>query len=85
MKYILLAIIKIYQYTISIDHGILGRLLPFEYRSCIHTPTCSEYGYEAINRFGAIRGSVLTAKRIFRCAPWGTPGYDPVPEKYEKR
>lgn len=61
--------IKLYRLLLS---PILGR-------QCRYYPTCSHYGEEAICRFGVIKGSYLTAKRIFRCAPWGKSGYDPVP------
>lgn len=49
--------------------------------NCRFTPTCSAYGIQALKRFGAIRGSWLTIKRVLRCNPWGGKGYDPVPEK----
>jgi putative membrane protein insertion efficiency factor len=48
------------------------------HNSCRHIPTCSNYGIEAITEYGAIKGSWLTIKRILRCNPWGTYGYDPV-------
>lgn len=67
MKYILIKIIKIYQ-------AIPG---PW-HKSCRHIPTCSNYGIEAIETYGSIKGSYLTIKRILRCNPWGTYGYDPV-------
>ena len=47
---------------------------------CRYWPTCSAYGYEAIERHGAVRGSWLTAKRLLRCHPWGGHGVDPVPD-----
>ena len=47
--------------------------------SCRYTPTCSEYAIIAYQRYGFIKGSWLTIKRICRCAPWGSSGYDPVP------
>ena len=67
MKYVLIRIIKIYQKIPGPWHN-----------SCRHIPTCSNYGIEAINEYGAIKGSWLTIKRILRCNPWGTYGYDPV-------
>ena len=65
-------IIQFYQYGIS----------PFLMPSCRYTPSCSNYGVEAINRHGAILGGFLTIKRILSCNPWGGSGFDPVPEKY---
>ena len=47
---------------------------------CRYWPTCSAYGYEAITRHGAARGSWLTARRLLRCHPWGGHGVDPVPD-----
>jgi putative membrane protein insertion efficiency factor len=47
---------------------------------CRHLPTCSEYALEAIDLNGAWRGSWLTLARLCRCHPWGTHGYDPVPD-----
>lgn len=53
--------------------------------SCKFTPTCSQYGIEAIERFGAFKGSMLTIWRILRCNPFSKGGYDPVPPKKEKK
>ncbi len=47
--------------------------------NCRYQPTCSEYARLALQRYGAFRGSVLIARRIGRCHPWGGSGYDPVP------
>ena len=66
---ILIMLIKIYQYTLS----------PFIGRNCRYTPTCSNYGIEAIRKYGAIKGGWLTIKRVASCNPWGGSGYDPVP------
>ncbi len=52
---------------------------PFLPPSCRYTPTCSEYAIEALQRHGAIKGGWLAVKRIGRCHPWGSEGYDPVP------
>jgi putative membrane protein insertion efficiency factor len=47
---------------------------------CLYLPTCSEYAYTAISRFGAVRGSWLALRRFARCHPWGKGGLDPVPD-----
>jgi putative membrane protein insertion efficiency factor len=73
VRAILLGIIRLYQRTLS-------RALP---PSCRFYPSCSEYGYEAIDRYGAWRGGWLTIKRISRCHPFHPGGYDPVPELEE--
>lgn len=65
----LIFMIKVYQVTLS----------PFIGGACRYTPTCSNYGIEAIQKYGAIKGSWLTIKRIASCNPWGGSGYDPVP------
>lgn len=64
-------LIRLYQLTLS---GFVGQ-------ACRHQPTCSEYAYEAVARFGLIPGSYLAFWRVMRCTPWGTSGFDPVPEK----
>ena len=46
---------------------------------CIYIPTCSQYAIEAITKYGAVKGSYLTARRILRCHPFAKGGYDPVP------
>ncbi len=70
MKQVLISLINCYQ-------KIPGRW----HSSCRFVPTCSEYAKIAIDRFGSIKGSYLAIKRILRCNPWGSYGYDPVPLK----
>jgi putative membrane protein insertion efficiency factor len=53
-----------------------SRVLP---PSCRFTPSCSHYGYEAIRKYGAIKGGWLAIKRVARCHPLNSGGYDPVP------
>ena len=67
----LIGIIKTYQIAIS----------PFFVGACRHVPTCSQYTIDSIKQFGPIKGTYLSFKRIFRCQPYGTSGYDPVPGK----
>lgn len=69
MKTILLTLIRVYQSTFS-------RVLP---PSCRFVPTCSQYSYEAIERYGPWRGGWLALKRIARCHPLHPGGFDPVP------
>ncbi len=64
--------IKLYQWTLS---PLLGRNCRFE-------PSCSRYAEEAVGRFGLIRGSVLSVRRLARCHPLGSSGYDPVPSQW---
>ncbi len=52
--------------------------------SCRFYPTCSHYGIEAVQRFGALKGGWMTVKRISRCHPFHPGGFDPVPLKEEK-
>lgn len=67
--YVFIFLIKVYQYFIS---PMLGN-------ACRYTPSCSQYGVEAIKKHGAFKGGWLTLKRIARCHPWGGHGHDPVP------
>jgi len=69
LKNILILLIKGYKAFIS----------PLFPPSCRFNPTCSQYGLEAIARFGAFKGGYLTIKRILRCHPFHPGGYDPVP------
>jgi putative membrane protein insertion efficiency factor len=81
MKLVLLSLLRSYQTFLSLDRGWLGKLIPHQQRTCRFEPSCSEYAWQAIDRFGAVKGSFLAVKRIARCHPWGGHGYDPVPER----
>ncbi|MCL2047640.1 MAG: membrane protein insertion efficiency factor YidD [Defluviitaleaceae bacterium] len=69
MKKILLAVLRFYKRSIS----------PFLGQRCRFFPSCSEYMYEAVERYGAVRGFWLGVKRLVRCQPFCKGGYDPVP------
>ena len=77
IKSVVLGFIRVYQKTVSLDHGPLKILHPHGF--CRFHPTCSEYGYQAIAKFGTIRGLYLAMHRIFRCHPWSKGGDDPIP------
>lgn len=74
MKYLFIFLIRVYQKCIS----------PFTPPSCRFYPTCSEYAAEALERFGFFYGSWLTVKRLLKCQPFHSGGFDPVPEKKVK-
>lgn len=73
MKNLSIKLIKIYQSIPGAWHN-----------TCRHYPTCSNYAIEAISTHGWLKGWFLTIKRLLRCNPWGTYGYDPVPPKQKK-
>lgn len=79
MKKITLSLIKFYQKTFSPDHGVLKKTFPSGF--CRFSPTCSEYSYEAVDRFGLLKGVSLGFWRILRCNPFSHGGNDPVPKK----
>lgn len=64
-----IGLIRFYQYAIS----------PYLMPSCRYTPSCSEYGVQALKKYGPFKGGWLTLKRLLSCHPWGGSGYDPVP------
>lgn len=76
IKIILIKLINIYQKTLSFDHGPLRVFYPHGF--CRFTPTCSQYGKEAIEKHGPIKGIILGAWRVIRCNPWNKGGHDPV-------
>ncbi|MGO5073719.1 membrane protein insertion efficiency factor YidD [Clostridium sporogenes] len=68
MKNLLICIIKIYRKYIS----------PLKRPSCRFYPTCSQYSMEAIEKYGALKGTLISIKRIIRCHPFSKGGYDPL-------
>jgi putative membrane protein insertion efficiency factor len=70
MKHILLLALRAYRYLLS----------PWLGNQCRFAPTCSVYAQEAIERFGALRGTLLAVRRVARCHPWHAGGWDPVPQ-----
>jgi uncharacterized protein len=73
LKKFFIVIIHFYQTVIS----------PIKPPTCRFYPTCSHYGLEAVQRFGALKGGWLTLRRIVKCHPFHPGGIDPVPEKKE--
>lgn len=69
MKKLLIAAIKLYQKYIS----------PMKGTKCPYIPSCSQYGLEAIQKYGVFKGSLLAIWRILRCNPFSKGGFDPVP------
>lgn len=70
MKRIFIVMIRFYQKILS----------PLKVRThCVYTPTCSQYAIEALEKYGAFKGSLLAIWRILRCNPFSKGGYDPVP------
>lgn len=69
----LLGLIGVYRVAVS----------PWLGSNCRYNPSCSVYATEALRKHGAFRGSWLAARRISRCHPWGSAGYDPVPEPHD--
>ncbi|TMW72003.1 membrane protein insertion efficiency factor YidD [Alteribacter natronophilus] len=75
MRQVFIVLIRFYQKYIS-------RFTP---PSCRFYPTCSHYGIEAYRRFGVVKGTWLTVKRIVKCQPFHPGGYDPVPEVKDRK
>lgn len=82
MKRIILNLIRFYQKHLSFDNGFF-KLLFLTDKACRFSPSCSEYTYQAVERYGIMRGGALALKRIFRCHPFNVGGNDPVPKNYK--
>lgn len=68
MKKLLIALINFYKTAVS----------PYLPSSCRFYPTCSDYGKQAIEKYGSVKGSFLALKRVLRCGPWSKGGIDPL-------
>ncbi len=75
-KHIMIILIRLYQKTLSFDHGILSVFYPHGF--CRYKPTCSEYAIDAIEKHGIFKGGSMAAWRVLRCNPWSHGGCDPV-------
>lgn len=76
-----LLIIRVYQKLFSFDHSFWAR--PEKIRICVFYPSCSEYTYLSIEKFGVIKGSMLGAWRVLRCNPFSKGGIDNPPQEFE--
>lgn len=77
MKKIVLRLIRFYQKTSVFHIGLLSRLFMTD-DICRFTPRCSEYTYQAVEKYGSWKGLWLGLKRISRCHPWNKGGFDPL-------
>ncbi|MFH0779266.1 MAG: membrane protein insertion efficiency factor YidD [Parcubacteria group bacterium] len=75
-RYLAMKMLRFYQKTLSFDHGILKDMFPGGF--CRFHPTCSEYAYQAIEKYGLIRGGLMGTWRVLRCNPLSKGGEDPV-------
>lgn len=75
-RYFVMKMIRIYQKTLSFDHGIFKGMFPGGY--CRFRPTCSEYGYQAVEKYGVLKGGAMICWRVLRCNPFSKGGDDPV-------
>ncbi|MBT4349608.1 membrane protein insertion efficiency factor YidD [bacterium] len=76
LRIFLLVLIRIYQHTLSPDMGWFKYKYPLGH--CRFKPHCSEYTYQAIEKYGAVKGGFKGMRRIFRCHPWAKGGDDPL-------
>jgi len=77
MKIVILKFIRFYQKT-ELFRGALAKQLFLTESACRFTPTCSDYTYEAVEKYSAVKGLLIGLKRIIRCHPWSKGGFDPV-------
>jgi len=77
MKTVILKFIRFYQKT-ELFRGALAKQLFLTESACRFTPTCSDYTFEAVEKYGSLKGLFIGLKRIIRCHPWSKGGFDPV-------
>lgn len=77
IKKVILSSIRFYQ-TMAFFHRPFFRVFFLSDRICRFTPTCSQYTYQAVKKYGSIKGLWIGLKRVVRCHPWNKDGYDPV-------
>lgn len=75
-RFIAVKILKIYQKTLSFDHGVLKFLYPNGF--CRFRPTCSDYAIQAVEKYGFIKGGIKAVWRVLRCNPFNKGGFDPL-------
>jgi uncharacterized protein len=75
-RYFVIKILRIYQKTLSFDHGWFKVFYPYGF--CRFSPSCSEYSIKSIEKHGLIKGGFLSIWRVLRCNPFNKGGYDPV-------
>ena len=75
-RLIVIKIIKIYQKTLSFDHGFFKFLYPYGY--CRFSPSCSDYAIQAIEKYGIFKGGIKAFYRVVRCNPFNKGGHDPL-------
>ena len=75
-RYIVIKLLKLYQRTLSFDHGMFKIFFPHGF--CRFKPTCSEYAIQAIEKHGVAKGGLKALWRVLRCNPWNKGGWDPL-------
>ncbi|MDO8667984.1 MAG: membrane protein insertion efficiency factor YidD [bacterium] len=75
-RYIAVKILKVYQKTLSFDHGIFKVFYPHGF--CRFHPTCSEYAIQSVEKYGFIKGGIKAVWRVLRCNPFNSGGFDPL-------
>ena len=78
IKKVVVKLIRLYQKTLSVDHGFVSYFMDRTFERCRFYPTCSEYTRLAMEKYGIIIGVFYGLKRILRCHPFSKGGYDPI-------